>query len=282
MTANHGQAVRPDGVASTLQLRVLGPPLLSWTSPQTAEEVPIPLGPRQRELLVLLALHPDGITRERIADTLWPDAAPERPFNALHTTLTRLRRNVAAATGATHTEVTRAEGARYHLDRRVIDTDYWAFADAVADRHCANTDEDRLLSSRRIIVAYRGELGDGIDAEWLEAPREAVRRDALDAASLVAQLVLAEDPQQALDAYEAAQRIDPYNEQIYRHLMMVQARLARPDAIDRTLALLRTRLSEIDEGPDPKTLALADRLRQEATSSDLSAPRADAAIAGIR
>jgi two-component SAPR family response regulator len=155
-------------------------------------------------------------------------------------------------------------------------------ADALAARRSASTDDDRLLSSRRIIGAYRGQLADGIDAEWLEAPREATRRDALDAASLVAHLVLADDPQQALDAYEAAQRIDPYNEQIYRDLMAVQARLARADSIDRTLALLTTRLAEIDEEPDPDTVALAGRLRREATDPSASSPTDATAAAGSR
>jgi DNA-binding SARP family transcriptional activator len=231
---------------------------------------------------VLLALHPDGISRERIADTLWPDASPDRPFNALHTTLTRLRRNIASATAATLTEVTRTDNARYHLDRQVIDTDYRELAVAIAARRSASTDDDRLLSSRRIIGAYRGQLADGIDAEWLEAPREAIRRDALDAASLVAHLVLADDPQQALDAYEAAQRIDPYNEQIYRDLMAVQARLARADSIDRTLTLLTARLAEIDEEPDPQTVELAGRLRREATDPSAPSPTDATAAAGSR
>ena len=66
--------------------------------------------------------------------------------------------------------------------------------------------------------------------------------------------------------------------------MAVQALLARADAIDRTLTLLTARLAEIDEEPDPDTVALAGRLRREAAARNPSAPSsADAtAAAGIR
>ncbi len=109
---------------------------------------------------------------------------------------------------------------------------------------------------------YRGELADGLSAEWLETPREAIRRDAIDAASRLARAVVATDPHQTLDLLETARAGDPYNEQLYRDIMGVQRRLGHVDAIERTLALLATRLGELDEAPSRETVELAAALQR--------------------
>jgi len=207
-------------------LRVLGPVQLTWRTPgqptpdedghrvrpwTKTETVTVSLGPRQRELLLALALHPDGIARDRLADMLWPDTPPGRPFNALHTTLNRLRRNLAAATGGAFTELTRTDGDRYQLDPQVIVTDYQQLQAAVAARRAATDDEPRAQACRAILAAYTGELGEGASPDWAETPREAVRRDVLDAAVTLARHAATTDPQEALDVLETARvRVRPH------------------------------------------------------------------------
>jgi DNA-binding SARP family transcriptional activator len=136
------------------------------------------------------------------------------------------------------------------------------FRDALAARRAARSDEQRAAAYRQVVAAYRGELAEGLSAEWLETAREAVRRDAVDAASSLARLLFGTDPRAALDLVETARAFDPYNEAIYRDIMRLQRRLGQPDAIERTLALLTTRLGELEETPEPETLALAERLRR--------------------
>jgi hypothetical protein len=114
---------------------------------------------------------------------------------------------------------------------------------------------------RSIVSAYHGELGFGLTSEWLDAPREALRRDVLDAVLMLVEQVREEDPQQALDLLETARDIDAHNEQTYRDIMRLQHQLGRAPAIEHTLALLTACLAELDAAPERETVALAERLR---------------------
>jgi DNA-binding SARP family transcriptional activator len=152
-------------------------------------------------------------------------------------------------------------GDRHQLDPMTIRTDFRAFSDALAARRTAGGDEQRATAYRQVVAAYRGELAEGLSAEWLETSREAVRRDAVDAATSLARLLVATDARAALELVETARAFDPYNEAIYRDIMRLQRRLGQTDAIERTLALLTTRLTELEETPGPETLALAQRLQ---------------------
>lgn len=263
---------------AAVALSVLGPVRLTWTPPdppagpaRVSLDITGAVSARLRELLVLLAVHPDGITRDRLADTLWPDTSAGRPFATLNKNLVRLRHSIAAATEGHICEIVLASGDRHQLDPEVIATDFSVFSAALAARRAARDDDQRATAYRAVVTAYRGELGEGLAAEWLETSREAVRRDAVDAATSLARLLAGTDVRAALDMLETGRAFDPYNEAIYRDIMRLQRRLGQPDAIERTLALLTTRLAELDERPTPETLALAHRLQ---SATDQPAPAA--------
>ncbi|HTZ44889.1 MAG TPA: BTAD domain-containing putative transcriptional regulator [Jatrophihabitans sp.] len=251
-----------------MALRVLGPVQLTLPTTHTdagadlisQDKGIVSLGPRQRELLVLLALHPDGIARDRLADTLWPDTPPGRPFNALHTTLNRLRRSLSAASGGALSEITRVDGDRYQLDERLVVTDFARLRTALAGRRAASDDDARARACRAVLAAYTDELAGGVTSDWVETPREALRREVLDAAVTLARHVADDDPHDALAVLETARDLDPFNEQLYRDIMRLQQRLGRGSSIGHTLALLTNRLAEIDQAPDPATTVLAERL----------------------
>jgi hypothetical protein len=123
------------------------------------------------------------------------------------------------------------------------------------------------------VAAYGGALADGFDADWLTAAREATRRDALDAVAALARARVHDDLDYTLGLLEAARVFDPHNELLYRDIMRLEHTLGRHDAISRTLALLATRLGEIDATPTPATVDLAVRLRELHTGITTSAPR---------
>nr|WP_279537768.1 bacterial transcriptional activator domain-containing protein [Amycolatopsis acidicola] len=121
---------------------------------------------------------------------------------------------------------------------------------------------DRLAALRRVPELYRGDLGGGITAKWIEGPREALRREVLDSLSFLIAEIRNEAPEEALELLENARQLDPYNEAIYRDLMRMQARLGHHANIERTLHLLTTSLSDLGQRPAPDTLRLAEALRQ--------------------
>ncbi|XVS62057.1 BTAD domain-containing putative transcriptional regulator [Actinosynnema sp. CA-299493] len=265
-----GDVARPtQGVPFVpMRLSVLGPPQV-WWRPESAgpdgditeREISSAFQPRLRELLVFLALHPDGASREALISALWATSPPEKTTNAMNTSFSRLRRAVTAATEGALSDVLLAGEGRYRLDPGLVEVDYWSFAAAVTARRTAATDHQRVETYRRIVDTYRGPLADGISTDWIETAREAIRRDAIDAVAALARALVEHDPQQTLDLLEIARTFDPHNELIYRDIMRLQERLGRLDAIPRTLTLLTTRLAEVDDRPTPQAISLADRLR---------------------
>jgi DNA-binding SARP family transcriptional activator len=290
-----------------ITIAVLGPLRVHWnpeprtnrtatrTSAETSvnmdrlgEEITGVLQPRTRELLVLLALHPDGITREALVSTLWGADPPARPTNALHTALSRLRHTLAAATDHAVPEIAVVGNGRYQLDPTTVTVDYWRFANAVVARRAATTDQERIDAYRDVVNSYGGPLAEGMTCEWIEPAREAIRRDAIDAVAALARALVDTDPQQTLDLLEVARAFDPHNELLYRDIMRLQERLGQHDAIPRTLTLLTTRLAEVDETPTPQARGLAARLgqrrdnRPDGTTGGTPAPAARSASGGDR
>ncbi|OXM44491.1 BTAD domain-containing putative transcriptional regulator [Amycolatopsis alba] len=270
-----GETPRPHAVGTEprppapLALTVFGAPALHWrldpgpvgeTRDLTGE-----LSSRPLELLVFLAVHPGGVSRDVVVDALWPNAPPRNPASVLRTVLSRIRRALDTATRGTVGELVLAEHGQYRLDPAVVEADYWNFADAVTRRRTAGTAERRAEGYEAIVAHYGGALAEGLDADWLTAAREATRRDALDAVAALARTQVGTDPDYTLDLLETARAFDPHNELIYRDIMRLQHTLGRHDAISRTLHLLRTRLAEIDTTPTADTVSLAQRLRARAT-----------------
>ncbi len=249
-----------------LRISVLGPPQVWWrpTAPDSdnsmvEREITSAFQPRLRELLVFLAVHPDGATREALL-ALWATSSPANTTNAMNTSLSRIRRALAGATDGVVSDVVLAGEGRYRLDPNLVEVDYWSFAAAVATRRAAANDQQRIEAYRSIVDSYRGPLADGMITDWIETAREAIRRDAVDAVAALARALVAQDPQQTLDLLEIARAFDPHNELVYRDIMRLQERLGQLDTIPRTLTLLTTRLAEIDERPTQHTVDLAERL----------------------
>jgi DNA-binding SARP family transcriptional activator len=258
-------------------VNVLGSVRVHWHPEPGAtsgsREITGTLQPRTRELLVLLALHPDGATRETLVSALWGQDPPARPTNALHTALSRLRHALAAATDGAVTDIVSASNGRYQLDPANVGSDYWRFAHAVAARRAASNDQARVGAYRDVVNSYGGSLAEGMGCEWIEPAREAIRRDAIDAVAALARALVDSDPQQTLDLLEVARAFDPHNELLYRDIMRLQERLGQLDAIPRTLTLLTTRLAEIDAAPTSQARGLAAQLGQRRDGSPTTPAR---------
>jgi DNA-binding SARP family transcriptional activator len=257
-----------DGDADTaralITISVLGALRVQWHPEAEKErEITGALQPRTQELLVLLALHPGGTTRDTLVSVLWGEDPPARPTNALHTALARMRRDLGEVTGGAVTDIALVDNGHYRLDPAVVRVDYWRFENAMLARRAAATDAERVAAYREVVDSYGGPLAEGMSKiEWSEPAREAIRRDAIDAVSGLARALVDQDPQQTLDLLEVARAFDPHNELLYRDIMRLQERLGLIDAIPRTLTLLTTRLAEVNNRPSEHAIGLATRLRQ--------------------
>ncbi|MBQ0923075.1 LysM peptidoglycan-binding domain-containing protein [Saccharopolyspora endophytica] len=262
-----------------LSLRVFGPVRLLWTSPEgEREDITEHFTPRLLELLAYLAVNP-GVTRDTAIADLWQHAPSNRPTNALNTTLSRLRTALESATHGTVTDIlddTRQR--RLSLDPAQVNTDYASFTEAERTSHDTSAEPRRLHAHHTVVEVYQGELAAGIDSEWIQAPRFAALRTAINAVSALARHHAPTDPERTLRMLETATGFDPANEHLYRDIMRLHARLGDTSAIPATLDLLVQRLRDIDTEPAPETLALATALQRP--DSESSATKGEPARSG--
>ncbi|MEU0872948.1 BTAD domain-containing putative transcriptional regulator [Nocardia brasiliensis] len=252
---------QPDTPA--LMVRVFGPTRILWRAPETGEttEITSRLQPRSREVLAVLALHPNGVSRPRVIDMLWGERPPARATSALTNTLSRLRTAVTAATGGRITELLTDDRLHYRLSEATINVDYWDFNAAVAARRRASSDADHAATCRTIADLATAELAPDLTGTWAEPLRESARRDALNALSWLATRNAESDPRATLGLLETTAENDPYNEIVWQDILRLHARLGEYAALDRTYSLLTRKLAEIGQTPSQETRHLLQQLR---------------------
>ncbi|WP_067574878.1 BTAD domain-containing putative transcriptional regulator [Nocardia acidivorans] len=260
-----------------LDVRLFGPLRIIWRPQQgiaghagseAVDEIEITarLQPRSRELLVLLATHPHGLTRAQLVDALWGPQRPARPGNAVCTTLARLRNTLVEITGGTGQPLLETSSGRLRLNPAAVRVDYVEFAEAAARRRHSGDDAERRSACSRILeLAAVGPLAAGLDTEFLDPVREKVRRDAIASISILACSMIGKDPEAALRLLESAIDIDPHNENFYRDMLRMYADLGQHYVIGNTVNLLERRLAEIGEKPSKRTRELAKQLENRAS-----------------
>lgn len=246
---------------AVLMLNVLGRFRLEDTRQEPAIELADSLPRKQREILTYLALHPGGVRRELFATAIWPEAPGDRPYNSFHATLSQLRRTLRDA-APEFAQLVRQHDGHYSLDADLATVDLWRLTRCLTIVRDAADGQQRHDALSEALDLHAGDLADGLTGEWLEAPREALRRDLLDAISTVVRNIRSNEPERALALLEHARTLDPYNEAIYRELARLQALLGRIESIPRTLGLLGGALAEIDQRPADDTIALCEALQR--------------------
>jgi non-specific serine/threonine protein kinase len=225
---------------------------------------------KPRELLALMALHPEGVSRDQGARFLWPDAAPSRLKNSFHVTLHHLRKALQRPGWVVQ------EGDRYRIARDVraaVDARDFEAAAGRALSHARRWEDEGGHSSsssataevlRAALALYGGDLLEGETAGvWAEEWRDRLRRRAVDL-GLTLGRILEETGQHeaAAEAYGQAVSRDALAEEGHRGLMRCWAATGgRGRAVAHygsVVALLREAL---DVEPDPETEALARSLR---------------------
>ncbi len=239
-------------------------------------EVRTGLRTKARELLAFLLLHPAGVGREVAIEALWPEMDPARGAERAKDALKSLRQALRAATGQSGATVVELVSDRWHVNPDLVDCDVWHFQAALAAAAAAADDQAKLDALTRAAAAYADTLLQDGGYEWVEEPREELRRQAADVAGRLAELrERAGDLDGALAALEDGARWDAYNEELYQRIMRLQARMGRLDAVRRTYTRLRDRLAELGVDPDETTEQLLGELRRSGMAGPDSVGSAD-------
>lgn len=148
---------------------------------------------------------------------------------------------------------------RYVLDHTLVGSDVARCLGGLQRAISADDNAQRAQALEDAGHAYKGDLADGAQYEWVETAREEIRRRVVDGLVQAPEIRLSRDePDRALSALEEALRADPHFEDLYRRIMRIHRDADRPDAIRRTYRLLERRLAELDVDPAAETTALRE------------------------
>ena len=243
-----------------VRLRVLGPPTLA------TQDGPITTGVRtgSRAVLTVLAAYPRGRSYEEMVAVLHPGAAPDVGVNRVRTDLNAVRSLLREATGIEGKGkfiLYNNADSRYRIDPDMIEVDLWRILSAINRANKAADDETACLAAlREAAECYGGDFGEGQDWPWVIDYATTYRHQLLGVYARIAELLEADQPDQAIAALEAAIEYDPVNEELYQRVMRIHGRLARPDAVRRTMRLLENRLAELGQAePSEATRRVAER-----------------------
>jgi DNA-binding SARP family transcriptional activator/tetratricopeptide (TPR) repeat protein len=131
---------------------------------------PLALAEREHALLTAIALRPEAVTRERLADMLWPDLGERAARNAFHVCLHRAKARLATGDAIAHT----SDGYRLGAGVRV---DLWEIEHNLAGARPGGGDDDATAAALRdAYEQLRAERPAKFEAwEWFEPTERRLR-----------------------------------------------------------------------------------------------------------
>jgi DNA-binding SARP family transcriptional activator len=182
-----------------------------------------PLRPRARSAFRMLALHGGRpVHKEVLVDALWPGNDVESGVRSLQVALSAVRQLLGSAGGDAGALVAR-DGDSYRFAAADAALDVRCFEDAVRTAAAATAAGDlaaAAAAAEHALELHRGDLlTEEGPAEWVVADRDKYRVDAANMAAILAEAELAQGrPAAAVGACERGQRIDRYNDGLWRLL----------------------------------------------------------------
>ena len=224
-------------------------------------------------LLALLALRPGrSVSREWLAQTLWPDSEPSQAFYNLRQCLTDLRH----ALGSEADCLLAPTPQTLSLDVARTGVDVIAFDAAIAN--------GSLPALEQAIGLYQGSLLEGCSEEWAVSERALREQHYFTALETLANATMArQQPARSVPYLRLLVAADPFREAAHGVLMQALADCGDHAAVTQVYRDLRLRLhSELNAAPAPATDALYKRLQQQAKQlSPFSLPTAPQSASGL-
>lgn len=203
------------------------------------------------ELLAYLSIRPRGASRDQILEALWPGGDPKLTQRYLWQSVSQVHQRLGR--GEDHSRIIQKVDDSYRLDLAKLWVDIVAFEAAVNRSSRAEDAEDFLSFACSL---YKGEFCEGRYFSWATRDIERLRSACIDAVRQLATLLeVREKKEQALLLLDMAIALDPYDEDLYRRAILLEAELGRRDRLVRRFRKLRRLMIE-DLGlePSPATL----------------------------
>ncbi|HXF50914.1 MAG TPA: BTAD domain-containing putative transcriptional regulator, partial [Dehalococcoidia bacterium] len=169
---------------------------------------------KAKEMLLFLLVEARPLPKGEIFVALWPELPESKCNSNFHSTLHRLR-------NALYPELVQLDGSRYGINPNArVDFDVWRFREALREASRLRGQPEEREHLERAYAAYRGPFLEGMYAEWVEEVRETLQRQFVSAAGRLGTLRAFEgDHRAALEAFQRALAVDPYDEVAAQGLM---------------------------------------------------------------
>jgi len=211
--------------------------------------------------------------KDILAEELWPETDPDAAANRLRVAIHELRKALGdrGRKGTGQIYIAQQEGSYFFESGALCWSDADAFESQVTRgrelEHRGMPDE-ALHAYRRAEALYGGDyLRDDPFFEWSIATRERLREAHLTMLAEAAQLhAMRGAPEEAASFCRKILRIEPWREEVYRHLMGYLAAAGRPNealrAFDECRRILK---AEVEADPSPETTRLRDQIARRET-----------------
>ena len=209
-----------------------------------------------RSLIGFLCVHRSRpLLRSQVAGTLWPDLSEADAR-------TRLRRALHRAAVDIESDVFLRQAGTIRLDPQLANLDITEFVDLTNAGSTSVNAEDQIDILERALHLYRGELLEGLDAEWVIPHRDALRRRYIGALDRLCDLHSASRRDNAALRY--ARRLaseDPWNEHAHRRVIWLLNVVGRPhEAVLQFETCSRLLRDGLNIKPSPATRELVDSI----------------------
>lgn len=212
-----------------------------------------------RDLMLLLLMHPEGLTKEEIGEVFWPNSTPAELKLRFKNTIYRLRHAAGKDAVLFEDEIyTFNRGMDYEADCENFIQGIMAarrFTDVIEQVNA-------LASAVRI---YKGAFLPDLSDQWVITERERFHQLSVEAMTQLAELQLQQgDLDGVLDTAQLLLKLEPTNEPMVCLAMRAQAAAGNVSAVVQLYDQLRTALhEELDAKPSPHTVRLFENLTRE-------------------
>lgn len=251
----------PPGQSKSVRLQVLGPLLVH--AKNNLEPIGSHLKTETRELLTLLAAHPNGLLSTDIARSLRLDEDPDHIARDMKNLRRAIRRTLRGATGIMSAEFVLRHGEIHKLNPELVETDLADFQGVLKKAANADTATEEFTAVHQAAELYRGPFAAGCDHLWVDGLREHLATQFCDAIVRLAHRAehtnAQDERDNALAVLEYALGHHPDNERLYAAAIRLHQAAGREEAAHRAYARLKRHLVELDLEPDPAVRALLSR-----------------------
>lgn len=237
--------------------------------PYESEEIPIKEwgSTKAKQILAYLVVNDPkkiGVTRDKLADAIWPEIDPQTLTNTFHVTLSHLRK----ALEKDKSEYIVSQGAVYRLNwEGQVWSDVQEFLSHL-DRAVCLEKEGKLHSAdleyQKAAELYSSNLLEDFYESWTETAREEYRKKYRTVFWKLSHLALEKfDYEKCIRHTQSLLLSDPTDEEAHRIIMVSYALLGSRNAAVKQYRVCQENLRKyLDLDPEPETVYLHKKIKQ--------------------